>query len=119
MKWLKLKHHHGRDVSGPLSPSITDDDEDPFAGLEDLKESSPAIGGGSIAGMQSPVSLANAVVGEVHEEFDLGPRFIHAQRDEELNWRRRCESWFPSGGPRVEDERWRWAARDLLAQRRF
>lgn len=115
MKWLKIRN--GRDVSGQLSPAMTDDEEeDVFAGLEDLKDSVPTFGpGGSIAGMQSPVSMANTGLGEVHEEFDLGPRFIHTQRDEEVTWRRRCESWFPErGGPRAEDDRWRWAARDLL-----
>jgi hypothetical protein len=114
MKWLKIRN--GRDVSGQMSPSITDEEEDVFAGLDDLKDSVPTFGVGS-TGMQSPVSMANAGLGEVHEEFDLGPRFIHTQRDEEVTWRRRCESWFPQhGGPRVEDDGWRWAARDLLTQ---
>ncbi|KAM0713773.1 hypothetical protein Q7P37_010735 [Cladosporium fusiforme] len=116
MKWLKIKN--GRDVSGQMSPSVTDEEEDVFAGLEDLKENTPNFGNGaSTTGMQSPVSMANAGMGEVHEEFDLGPRFIHTQRDEEVTWRRRCESWFPTrGGPRVEDEGWRWAVRDVLKQ---
>lgn len=118
MKWLKIKN--GRDVSGQMSPSVTDEEEeDVFAGLEDLKENTPNFGtGASTTGMQSPVSMANTGLGEVHEEFDLGPRFIHTQRDEEVTWRRRCESWFPSrGGPRVEDDGWRWAVRDVLNQR--
>ncbi|GAB7333218.1 hypothetical protein MBLNU13_g04872t1 [Cladosporium sp. NU13] len=117
MKWLKIRN--GRDVSGQMSPSVTDEEEeDVFAGLEDLKDSVPTFGvGSSVTGMQSPVSMANAGLGEVHEEFDLGPRFIHTQRDEEVTWRRRCDNWFPDqGNPRVDDGRWRWAARDLLAQ---
>lgn len=117
MKWLKIRN--GRDVSGQMSPSVTDEEEeDVFAGLEDLKDSVPTFGvGSSVTGMQSPVSMANAGLGEVHEEFDLGPRFIHTQRDEEVTWRRRCDNWFPDQGkPRVDDGRWRWAARDLLAQ---
>lgn len=117
MKWLKIRH--GRDVSGQMSPSVTDEEEeDVFAGLEDLKDTKPAFGAsGSVTGMHSPVSMANAGLGEVHEEFDLGPRFIHTQRDEEVTWRRRCENWFPvNGAPRVDDDRWRWAARDVLTQ---
>lgn len=119
MKWLKLKE--GRDVSGPLSPSVTDneDEEDAFAGIEDLKdETAPGLGGlgsGSVGGMASPVSMAAAGVGDVHEEFDLGPNFIRLQRDEEAHWRRRCEAWFlPGGEARVDEGRWRWAIREMV-----
>lgn len=116
MKWLKLKE--GRDVSGPLSPSVTDgEEEDAFAGIEDLKdEKSPAPNfGGSNYGtsMASPVSVAAAGAGEIHEEFDLGPKFIETQQGEENAWRRRCGPWFPDGEPRVDDGRWRWAIRDM------
>jgi hypothetical protein len=120
MKWLKLKD--GRDVSGPLSPSVTDgeDEEDAFAGIEDLKEeggAAPGVGTGSVGGMASPVSMAAAGVGDVHEEFDLGPRFITLQREEEATWRRRCESWFlPGGEPRPDHGMWRWSIRDIVPQ---
>ncbi|KAK4580533.1 hypothetical protein LTR86_000736 [Recurvomyces mirabilis] len=119
MKWLKLKD--GRDISGPISPSITDgeDEEDAFAGIDDLKdENAPAVGaGGSVAGMASPVSMAAAGVGEVHEEFDLGPRFITVQREEEALWRKRCEGWFvPGPAPRLDDGAWRWSIRDMISQ---
>ncbi|KAK5120164.1 hypothetical protein LTR85_006645 [Meristemomyces frigidus] len=128
MKWLKLKD--GRDISGPLSPSVTDgeDEDDAFAGIDDLKEENspfPGVGGGragSLAGgMASPVSMAGAGTGEVHEEFDLGPQFIRVQRDEEAAWRKRCEGWFPSGGdePRVDDGRWRWAIREMVPRGGF
>lgn len=119
MKWLKLKD--GRDVSGPLSPSVTDgdDEEDAFAGIDDLKDENAPMPGaaGSVGGggMASPVSLAAAGVGEVHEEFDLGPNFIRLQRDEEAAWRRRCDAWFPTGDARLDDGRWRWAIRDMLS----
>jgi hypothetical protein len=114
MKWLKLKE--GRDVSGPLSPSITDGEEDAFAGIEDLKdEFSPAPGGGA-PGMASPVSLAAAPgAGDIHEEFDLGPRFIETQQNEEAAWKRRCAAWFVEGEPRFDYGQWRWAIRDLAA----
>lgn len=116
MKWLKLKH--GRDVSGPLSPSATDEEEDPFAGLDDLKDTTSPMpgGGGSVAGMQSPVSMAAAGVGDVHEEFDLGPNFIKLQKDEEARWRTRCELWFNDDEPRTDDARWRWAIREMVGQ---
>ena len=121
MKWLKFKE--GRDVSGPLSPSITDGDgeeDDAFAGIDDLKDdfspAPPGGGGGGVAspGMASPVSMAAAAgVGQVHEEFDLGPKFIETQQNEEAIWRRRCAGWFVDGEPRPDDGRWRWAIRDL------
>lgn len=113
MKWLKLKS--GRDVSGPLSPSITDDEEDVFAGLDDLKDTSPAVGTGSVGGLASPSSVAAAGVGEVHEEFDLGPQFIRLQKEEEMTWRKRCELWFPHGEARADDGRWRWSIRDIAS----
>lgn len=126
MKWLKFKA--GRDTSGPLmSPSITDGEEDDaFAGIEDLKDHenhlSIPVGGGSARVMGSPVSMAAghgpATVGsaaELPEEFDLGPRFIQIQRDEEAIWRKRCERWFLADSrPRLDDECWRWEIRDVV-----
>jgi len=125
MKWLKLKE--GRDISGPISPSVTDggeDEEDAFAGIDDLKDENALMpvgggiagGGGSVGagGMASPVSMAAAGVGDVHEEFDLGPQFIRLQREEEGVWRRRCEGWFPFEEPRADDGRWRWAIREMI-----
>ncbi|KAK5736998.1 hypothetical protein LTR17_006959 [Elasticomyces elasticus] len=119
MKWLKLKDGQ-RDTSGPISPSVTDgeEEEDAFAGIDDLRdENAPAAGAGgsNAAGMASPVSMAAAGLGEVHEEFDLGPNFIRHQREEEANWRKRCEGWFPrEGEPRMDDGRWRWTIRDMV-----
>lgn len=126
MKWLKFKA--GRDASGPLmSPSNTDgDEEDAFAGIEDLKDNEShlpvPLTGGSVMGMASPMSIAAdaqggtaALSAELPEEFDLGPRFIKVQRDEETVWRKRCEKWFCADGvSRTEDEKWRWAIRDVL-----
>lgn len=156
MKWLKLKEGRERDVSGPLSPSVTDaegeEEEDAFAGIEDLKDefsTTPAHGGclvpgaggagvggagggGGVSelGMASPVSLAAAGAGEIHEEFDLGPKFIETQVAEEAVWRRRCGVWFGGGGDdgvggsgsgsgmleaRVDDGAWRWGIRDMVS----
>lgn len=115
MKWLKLKD--GRHTSGPLSPSVTDgEEEDPFAGIEMLKDdNSPLPGGGASVGMASPVSMAAPGTGDVHEEFDLGPRFIQTQTEEEAIWRRRCEKWFVDGEKRVDDGLWRWSIRNMVA----
>jgi hypothetical protein len=118
MKWLKFKG--GRDVSGQMSPSTTDvdDEEDAFAGIDDLQdENSPratTFGSGEV--MASPGGGAAAGVGEVHEEFDLGPRFIQLQRDEEVAWRRKCESWFVAGQPRPDNAAWRYAIREIVPQ---
>ncbi|KAF2718529.1 hypothetical protein K431DRAFT_296803 [Polychaeton citri CBS 116435] len=128
MKWLKLKNNkQQRDfATGPLSPSVTDVDEedDPFAEIEDLKETEDdkrdLLSGGGRArlragsaaggGMASPISMdhggtassvggaagGQATAGEVHEEFDLGPNFIRREKDEEAKWRVKCSRWFPS-----------------------
>lgn len=114
MKWLKVKG--GRDVSSQLSPSVTDaDEEDAFAGIEDLRdENTPALAAGAVGGLGSPASVAAAGAGEMHEEFDLGPRFIRVQQDEEAAWRRRCDAWFVDGEPRPDDGMWRRAIRDIV-----
>lgn len=112
MTWFKV----GRTSIGPgdlRSPSIDmDDEEDPFAGLEDLKDDNKtsASGAGGPAGglMDAPTFNEPSFVGE---EFDLGPSFIRRQREEENVWRRRVEGWV--GGIRDQDQNWRWAVRDL------
>lgn len=116
MKWLKWKG--GRDASGQLSPSVTDvdEEEDAFAGIEDLKDENALAVPDAAGGMASPVSLAAAGVGEVHEEFDMGPRFIQLQKDEEAAWRRRCVGWFLDEQPRTDDGMWRRAIRDIVPQ---
>ncbi|KAH0292210.1 hypothetical protein M436DRAFT_37884 [Aureobasidium namibiae CBS 147.97] len=105
MCWLKLRAGDSRNNS----PSVTEDEEDPFAAIEDLKE-----------GPTSAPDGAQTTGGDewlVGEEFDLGPEFIRRQRDEENTWRRRCESWFPVHGDcRRSDDSWRWAIRDIAGQ---
>ena len=116
MKWLKLKE--GRDASGPISPSVTDaEEDDAFAGIDDLKDDfspAPPVGGGAtVPSIASPVSVAPAGSSGMPEEFDLGPRFIDTQQNEEAIWRRRCAGWFMDGEPRIDDGRWRWGIRDM------
>lgn len=119
MKWLKVKG--GRDVSGQLSPSVTDgDEEDAFAGIEDLKdENAPGPFAGGASGVTSPAPMGAHGGGEVvHEEFDLGPRFINLQQQEEEIWRNRCRAWFVPDGDKLtarpDDGRWRWILRDMV-----
>jgi hypothetical protein len=113
MCWLKL----GRSSLGadPRSPSVDmDEEEDPFAGLEDLKDDdnkTSAKGAGVPASgglLDAPKFNEPTFVGE---EFDLGPSFIRRQREEENVWRRRVEGWV--GGIRDHNQNWRWAVRDL------
>ena len=111
MCWLKL-----RPGEGGKSPSMTEDEEDPFAGLEDLKDG--PSGAQSTTGNQA--SQGGGLASDewlVGEEFDLGPELIRRQRDEESAWRRRCEPWFlHSASPRRDGDAWRWAIRDVAGQ---
>ncbi|KAH7089746.1 hypothetical protein FB567DRAFT_590546 [Paraphoma chrysanthemicola] len=111
MKWLKAARHS----NDPRSPSEMDDDEeDPFAGIEDFKDNESLAGGSNApGGVGSPDVQDPSFVGE---EFDVGPGFIRRQREEEAIWRRRTEGWL--GGFRDEGEHrggWKWAIRDFAA----
>ncbi|EMD87557.1 hypothetical protein COCC4DRAFT_165858 [Bipolaris maydis ATCC 48331] len=109
MTWLKAP----RPMNDVRSPSEVDEDEDPFAGLEDLKDNESVAGGNGMSGTGTPNPEDPAFVGE---EFDVGPSFIRRQRDEEAIWRRRVEGWV--GGLRDNGEHpggWRWAIRDFAA----
>ncbi|USP80578.1 hypothetical protein yc1106_07852 [Curvularia clavata] len=109
MTWLKAP----RPTNDVRSPSEADEDEDPFAGLEDLKDNESVAGGNGMSGTGTPNPDDPAFVGE---EFDVGPSFIRRQRDEESIWRRRVEGWV--GGLRDNGEQrggWRWAIRDFAA----
>lgn len=112
MCWLKMAP--SRNDPHALSPSEADE-EDPFAGLEDLKDdtSRVSIGAGATSlhdnGAPSVGGLDDAFA---PEEFDVGPEFIRRQEAEEAVWRRRTEAWV--GGQRgFVGQSWRWAIRDL------
>lgn len=116
-----------------------EEEEDVFAGLEDLKEEdeftlgsfrSGGGGGtgetGGAAGTVSGVGDADVKDGSggssdegwlVSEEFDVGPEFVKRQRSEEEKWKRKVEKWLrPEVG--VEDRErdgWRWAIRDVVS----
>ncbi|KAH7371945.1 hypothetical protein BKA66DRAFT_551353 [Pyrenochaeta sp. MPI-SDFR-AT-0127] len=109
MTWLKA----ARPSNDPRPPSELDDEEDPFAGLDDLKDDASVAGGNAAGGAGSPNPEEPSFVGE---EFDVGPGFIRRQREEEAAWRRRVEGWV--GGIRDNGEQrggWRWAIRDFAA----
>lgn len=110
MKWLKVKG--GRDVSNQLSSSATDveDEEDAFAGIDDLKDENVPAGGQGIDGM----NLAAPPAENFHEEFDIGLRFIDLQRTEEEAWRRICSNWFVGDQPRPDNGMWRHSIRDIV-----
>ena len=113
-----------------------EDEEDPFAGIEDLKDDSfaphrqsggremntPASKGRGAAG-SDPMALDARDVLPVHEEFDLGPEFIRRQREEESIWRSRVGPWFPEGTEidwykerEREGQVWKWAIRDIASE---
>lgn len=114
MCWIKVD----RSARDPLSPSADslDEDDDPFAGLEDLVDATTSNKDGH--GVSQGGKNGRGAGGDewlVGEEFDLGPDFIRRQREEEVAWRRRVEAWV---GPRRDmlGEFWRWKIRDMAPQ---
>jgi hypothetical protein len=113
MTWLKLDPRAASNDPfligaglGPGSISV-EEEEDPFAGMEDLVDEETAKvqpGAGGIKAMDK--ENEDWAVGE---EFDLGPAFVRRQRVEEAEWRRRVEKWM-TGRESIGDE-WRWEIR--------
>lgn len=121
MCWLKFKAGENQPLRGPSnpkSPSATDneDDEDPFAGIDDLKENKDASGtsgDAATAGGKTGLATDEWLVGE---EFDMGPEFIRRQKEEEVLWRKKCEAWFVGSGDaesRSQNSDWRWRIREI------
>jgi len=129
MCWLKFKPEQPKaaHATGPKSPSVTEneDDDDPFAGIDDLKETA-ASGGPAAPGAASGKGAApSGLAGNewlVGEEFDLGPEFIRRQKEEEIGWRRRCEAWFANAdrgdGHRPVPRDWCWRIREIAGTSR-
>lgn len=127
MCWLKMapsqtSRHQSGTSSNPRSPDTIDQDEDPFAGLDDLdddKDKKSVVGAGFEEGMSVGMGPKNSGDDEwlVGEEFDVGPEFIRRQRAEEDKWRKKVEGWVGKGireqGSETgyEGEDWRWALR--------
>lgn len=126
MCWLKMAPQHSELRHGcgsnPMSPDIRDDDdEDPFAGLDDLDDGSKAK---SRAGQGNDDSLGGTAAAKgsslvedewlVGEEFDVGPEFVRRQKGEEDRWRSKVDGWVGEGVVRDEGSGragWRWAIR--------
>ncbi|PWY79535.1 hypothetical protein BO70DRAFT_293465 [Aspergillus heteromorphus CBS 117.55] len=118
MCWLKL---------APLQPGkdglvAIHDEDDVFAGLGDLKETTNIMAGRFLGVNDEPGLVASgddrsyedsSDEWPVTEEFDVGPEFIRRQRAEEEKWRRKVDKWTIYDRGRFGDG-WRWAIRDLV-----
>lgn len=118
MCWLKIKPEQANTATAAKqSPQIDDDDDDPFAGIDDLKDNTNTAAGSAKASFGPGKSTGGLASDEwlVGEEFDLGPEFIRRQKEEEIVWRKKCESWFAGSldGPRRESPSWRWRIREI------
>ena len=119
MCWLKMgqgRGHHGSHSSNPMSPDTLDEEEDPFAGLDDLDEGKE---GKSVGGNTEDTGKGKCGLGDdewlVGEEFDVGPEFVRRQRAEEEKWRRKVEGWVGSGRDGMGEE-WRWVIRGIVGR---
>ncbi|KIV98932.1 uncharacterized protein PV09_09318 [Verruconis gallopava] len=111
-KWLKVDPRQLDRHDKPLTPGSVsiEEDDDPFAGIEDLPDErskiTPGMGG---------INKENNVMDDdwnLGEEFDLGQRFIKRQRIEEVEWRKWTEKWFINGEARPNDgDSWKWEIR--------
>ncbi len=124
MCWLKVAPQFlrsGGSASGAMSMTTEDDEDDPFAGLDDLEDErkSKTTGAGSTHGGFSS-SLGgkdpSSSEDEFHlgEEFDVGPEFIRRQRNEEEKWRRRLDAYRTVGASERRMYEQRWAIRSLV-----
>lgn len=119
MCWLRAASLSSRDQSG-VTP---EDEDDVFAGLDDLEDKVTGISGrapgthddfNAHATGDDPSAGESSDEGPITEEFDVGPEFIRRQRAEEEKWRRKVDRWV--GVDRGDCEpHWRWAIRDLVA----
>lgn len=125
MCWLKMAPQHGElrhgSNSNPMSPDTIDDDDDPFAGLDDLDDGTKAkstAGQGNDDGPTGTAAAKGSSLVEdewlVGEEFDVGPEFVRRQKAEEERWRSKVNGWVGEGVARDEGMGrggWRWAIR--------
>ncbi|KAJ9617288.1 hypothetical protein H2200_001009 [Cladophialophora chaetospira] len=137
MRWLKIAENADGTVSSLRGGSVqVEEEEDVFAGLEDLKEEDETRSrSGTLQNIfnvnQSRESFGEGEgghssgdegIGGVSEEFDVGPEFVRRQRGEEDRWRRKVEKWLRKGVDVEEEEDfdgrggWRWSLRDLVMQ---
>jgi hypothetical protein len=137
MRWLKLAENSDGTTAGLRGGSVQiEEEEDVFAGLEDLKEEDETRsrsgtlqmqGMGMQSGEGGRGSFGEADGGHssgdewgLSEEFDVGPEFVRRQRNEEERWRRKVEKWLRRDGEEEEYQGpdgsggWRWALRELV-----
>jgi hypothetical protein len=140
MCWLKMAPTSmARDGRGPDSGGVSsvqlEDEEDVFAGLEDLKEedetgrsSYGGAGGGlvvragegvrQVSGTTNGDGSGDELGPVLGEEFDVGPEFIRRQRAEEEKWRRKVEGWLRAQESMHVDvdvfSGWRWQIREIV-----
>ncbi|KAL9031632.1 MAG: hypothetical protein Q9196_000346 [Gyalolechia fulgens] len=113
MCWLKMGPSQGTSGnSNPRSPDTIDEDDDPFAGLDDLEDTKDrkSVGGLGIDDGGGSKALADEEW-PVGEEFDVGPEFVRRQRTEEEKWRRKVEGWVGKGMRDQAGDEWKWALR--------
>lgn len=121
MCWLKL----AATQPGTEGVAVVDEDEDPFAGLEDLKDNVSKSRGPQATKTYDSNEGDGAASGDdrsggdssdewpMTEEFDVGPEFIKRQRAEEEKWRRKVDKWVNADRGKLGDS-WRWAIRSLV-----
>lgn len=118
MSWRKLAPSQ----PGGNGQVAVQDEDDVFAGLDDLEEKAPgsaAPGIVSDAFDEPTVASGDERSGEssdelpISEEFDVGPEFVRRQRTEEDKWRRKVEKWTSVERAKLGNG-WRWAIRDLV-----
>lgn len=130
MCWLKMAPRQPGNRSSTL---VADEDEDVFAGLDDLEDrpkKADAVENSRRTFSRGSGSGDAAADGEdrsgdessdewpITEEFDVGPEFIRRQRAEEEKWKRKVGKWVDSSFKSFGD-RWRWAIRDMVRSNLF
>jgi hypothetical protein len=125
MCWLKMAP---RQPGNRRSTLISEEEEDVFAGLDNLEDrprksdagekGRRTFSGGSASG--DPIPDGDDRSGgessdewPITEEFDVGPEFIRRQRAEEEKWKRKAGKWVEKDRLTFGD-RWRWAIRDMV-----
>ena len=118
MSWRKLAPVQ----PGGNGPIAIEDEDDVFAGLDDLEEKSTRSAASRIISSafdDQPLASGDDRSGDssddqpITEEFDVGPEFIRRQRAEEEKWRRKLDRWTSVERAKVGNG-WRWAIRDLV-----
>ncbi|EEP79222.1 predicted protein [Uncinocarpus reesii 1704] len=121
MCWLKATSS----LPGKTTATSPPDEDDVFAGLDDLEDrpqksnmASRAVSTAVDVGAGDPLTSDDKSGDSsddwmITEEFDVGPEFIKRQRAEEDKWRRKVSKWVSDDRKNLGDG-WRWTIRDLV-----